>query len=326
MPAALLLAAVLGTVPFQREFRDWIGVCDNGRSCTLKAIPDLDSRDAPTGVVITVTRHAGSREFPTVDLWADEKPLDPKRLRLDGRPLPALDWLVDAQRPSLLVLDGPGALTLLRLLRDGHGLTLGTDKDAIGASLNGAAAAFLAMDDAQGRLGGVTVVAAPRPPPLRNAKALARAVRRAKAADLKAEECDARYADGSGDAAEPLTATEAVVILYCQLAAYQGNALAYRVPIAAPAAARKLTMPRLPTQPKDAMEGNGFVDPVYDPETASFISSAKGRGFGDCGASMDWTFDGRAFQPSGLTEQQRCGGEPGEWPDVWRTTSVTRKR
>ena len=341
MIAALALAAALGAVPFQREMKDWIAVCDNGRSCTLKAIPSLDSRDEATGLVITVTRKAGPAEPPSVEVWADDqKAIDPRALRLDGKPLPPLAWAVDKSEAYDVSLEGADALRLLRLLRDGRALTLGAGKDAPGASLDGAAAAFLAMDDAQGRVGGVTalarpgpapasavppppalpvIVVPPRPPPLKTAKAFALAVRRARAADLKESDCDDPRAPNDGDSADALNATEAVVTLYCHMAAYQGNALAFRAPIASPAGARPLVLPPLPGQPKGEASDNQFVDPEFDADTATFTSSAKGRGPGDCGASMSWTYDGRTFRPSALSEQGRCGGQEGDWPDVWRT-------
>ena len=146
-------------------------------------------------------------------------------------------------------------------------------------------------------------------------------MRRARSKDLKDQDCDPSHAEF--DEAEPLTATEALVILSCSNAAYQGNSLAYRVPRNRPEAARLLVMPAPPTQPRDETPGDGdYVDPEYDPQTAVFASSAKGRGLADCGASTEWTFDGRDFHVSAFAEQARCGGAAGDWPTVYRTRAV----
>jgi hypothetical protein len=290
-----------------------------------------------------MTRAAGAAGALTLDLSREEGALDVARLRLDGKPFAAGPWKRDRSSASL---EGLAALAALRALRDGRVLSLADgSKDPPGASLAGFAAAMLAVDEAQGRLGGVTaiarpgpapaasvppppplpvIVAAPRPPPLRDAKAFAAAVRHARAADLKAEDCDpthARY-----DEAKPLSATEAVVILSCTNAAYQGSALVYVAPVAAPAQARPLAPPPLPGAPKNEPPDNRLVDPEYEVDTATLSSSAKGRGLADCGESMAWTYDGKAFRPSAYGAQGRCGGgAPGEWPGLWRTVVVRAK-
>ena len=341
MAAMLLLSAVLAAVPFERGVKDWTVACDNGRSCTLKALPDVASQGALTGLVVTVTREPGGAAQPTVEIWAaDQQPLDPQFLRLDGRALPTLAWQVDQTEAYDISVEGGDALRLLRLLRDGHSLKRVGGAALEGASLDGAAAALLAMDAAQGREGGVTavvrpgpapassvpptpalpvIVASPPPPPLSDPKALVVAVRRATAAELEKSGCDEPGKVNDEDSADALTATDAVVILHCSAGAYQSNALAFRVTVALPSQAQPLVLPLIPGEAEGEAVGDPIINPGFSAEEASFTSWAKGRALGDCGVSKTWTWDGHEFRLSALSRQIRCGGQEGDWQNVWRT-------
>lgn len=346
MPAALLAAslilAVPGAAPLQRGMRDWIAVCDNLRSCTLKAVPPFDTEQRG-GLGVSVRRDAGGRSGLIVSVWRQEGGVDPRALRVDGRPV-AAPWRAD-QDTQGVVLGGDAALAFLRRIREGREMTLGAGADSPRASLTGLAAALLVADEAQGRIGTVTaaarpgprpasdvppppplpvVTAAPLPPPLTNGKALIAAVRRARAADLEREDCQPDLFDE--DAAQPLTATEAVVTIGCLRGAYQGSVLAYRVPRRAPARARPLDLPLAPGARRgEGDDGRLHTFGGYDPATATFGETAKGRGLADCGESSEWVFDGRRFVPSSHAAQERCGGQDADWPVVYRTRTAERR-
>ena len=331
----LAAAAALGTAPFERGYGDWILVCDNIRTCTAKsAFDEAAEHDVDlSGLLVMVTRQAGPRETPAVDVSAVEDDDIEGPLRLDGRPI--------VGRASAGTLKGAEAAAFLRAIRNGAALTAGAGPKALGASLAGLSAALLAMDEAQGRVGGVTALARPgprpaaavppppptpvvhrmagEPPPLEAPAKLAAAVRRAKAKELKDAECDAARADT--DEAEPLMATEAVVTLFCRMAAYQGPSISYRVPRDRPAAARRLILPPLPGRKASDDDGE-YIDGGYDPKRATYSMSAKGRGLADCGVSASWTFDGRDFHLSSVSEQERCAGGDHEWPTTWVTREV----
>jgi hypothetical protein len=207
-------------------------------------------------------------------------------------------------------------------------------------------AALLAMDENQVRLGGATAlvrvgaqpasaVPAATPPPvvyakptrddLPNAKAFAAAVRKAAAKVLNDHSCDADQA--SRDEAHALDGANAIVILGCMEAAYQGSLLAFEAPRNAPGKAHQLFMPLEPRlDPKDSTNSDGeYTEAAWDPKTAAFTESAKGRGIADCGSSSTWTWTGQGFQLSDYNALSRCGGgPPGDWPTIYRTKVVTK--
>jgi len=46
----------------------------------------------------------------------------------------------------------------------------------------------------------------------------------------------------------------------------------------------------------------------------------------DCGESTEWAFDGSQFHISSYNRLDRCGGgPPGDWPTLYRTTTVLAK-
>jgi Protein of unknown function (DUF1176) len=348
--AALALAPAAGraaepaygpAAPLYREIADWLLACDNTRACVAKAVPDDNAAaalpdDAMPGYV-RFSRAGGPAVAAQVTLAADA-PFVPDP-RLDGKPVAARGW-TRSKEGDTASLAGEAALAFMRLIRNGSVLQLAAGKAAPQASLHGVTAALLAMDEAQGRIGNASALARPgpapagatpaaplpplvhaaaAPPALPGAKALIAAVRRTQGPLFKARDCEPEAA--ADDAAAPLTANEAVVLLGCVRGAYQSGLLAFRVPRTAPDKARLLVLPHPPTLPaEDADAAGEYTEAAYDPATATFSESAKGRGIADCGISDQWVFDGRDFHLSQLAHQDRCGGgEPGDWPTVYRT-------
>jgi hypothetical protein len=325
--------------PVYREIGDWLIACDNTRVCVAKAAPVEGSDTAPdTPGFIAFTRAAGPAGAAKVAL-ASETAFEPQGLRLDGKPLAAAGWTY-SKADDDQELTGAAAIAFIKALRNGAVLQFGPGKDAPSASLKGLSAVLLAMDEAQGRLGNASALARPGPAPasatpaplappivhaapplprLANADGLIEAVRKTQAKVLKAHECDST--DNRTDSAATLNAGEAIVVLNCTFAAYQGSVLAFRLPVKAPAQARLLALPTPPTVPAEEVEAPGeFTEGGYDAKTATFSESAKGRGPADCGTSASWVFDGQAFHLSAFNRQDRCYGEPGDWPTLYRTT------
>jgi hypothetical protein len=254
-------------------------------------------------------------------------------MRLDDKPIGPFAWS-KPDETGLVSLSGPPAFGLVRTLRDGQSLTIGSSK----VSLSGLAAALLVMDDVQGRVGNESALArpgprpatatpaapalpvlhaAPPPPALEGKDALIAAVRTAVAADLKASDCEDA---ANQDDAQPLTRSEALVMVGCIMGAYQGSALVYRVPRDAPGRARRVELPLPPTAEADAAERRGeLVAADYDPKAATLTFSAKGRGLADCGTSGSWVFDGADFKLEEYNYKGRCGGPPGDWLSIWRS-------
>ena len=346
--AGLLALAAAGPapVPVYKEFGDWVAACDNVRTCTAHATPDAnsDAADAQNGVTLTVTRDAGGAAMPSVAV-AGEHPGIPTAVSIDGHPVTGpLPWATEGTGDSrVATLSGAPALALLQHMRDGSGMALSLPGSSARISLAGLSATLLLFDDVQGRLDTAAALARPgpqgdasvppapsvpvvhaaaAPPPLANGKALAAVIRRAQGAALKAHDCDTDVADISdGDDAQPLTASDAVVLLVCIQGAYQGSSLVFRVPRTAPRDARLVRLPIPPgaTKPDRDSDADLVTSAAYDPATAVLSEFAKARGIGDCGALAQWTFDGHAFQPSAYASQDRCGGEPADWPTLFRT-------
>ncbi len=341
--AGLAYAPVQGAVPEYREIKDWVLTCDNTHACIAKYLAADDGPGGGGYLSLARTPGPDGGLTVTVETVEGDTAPDPSDLRLDGRPLSGLAWKIDAKAQTA-TLSGNAALRFVRAIRDGGKLTYSDDKDAPFVSLTGMTAALLAMDENQGRLGGETALirtgpkpasavpaarpvplvhAAPARGPLAGAAAFAAQVRRARADILNKHDCDAGQA--SQDEAGPLDAADAVVVLGCQEAAYQGSVLIFIAPRNAPAKARQLILPlEPPLSARDTSTDGEYTEGEWDPKTATFTQSAKGRGLADCGESTVWTFDGQAFVLSTYNAQPRCGGPPGDWPTLYRTRTIVR--
>ena len=329
-------AAPLPAAPVYREFKDWIVGCDNQRTCIAKSAVE-DESDADT---LKFQREAGASGTLMASIASDSA-IDTSSFRLDGKPLaPDLHW-INAPDIGGYVLMNDEALRLARNLAAGSTLQTSSGSNQPPVSLRGLSAALLFIDDVQGRVGNQTALlrvgsgaasavpaapalpvlrAAPRPPPLPDAQAFARAVRETHAALLK-QHCDPDLSDFSGDTAEPLTASDALVLLTCWSGAYQSSLLVLRAPRHAPAQAELAVLPPPPGAPKPDPDDDPTVltEADYSPKDGTLSTSAKGRGLADCGVAAQWVFDGRGFQPSSFDYQDRCSGEPGDWLPLYRT-------
>lgn len=322
--------------PVYREFKDWIVDCDNQRTCIAKSAVE-DESDAAT---LKFRRTAGTAGTLTASIASDSA-IDTASFRLDGKPLVAgLHWIDDADIGGYR-LGNDESLALARGFAAGSVLQLSGDKIESPVSMRGLSAALLFIDDVQGRVGNQTALlhvgtgaasvvpaapalpvlrAAPVPPPLPAAQAFAHAVRMSHAALLE-QHCDPDLRDFSGDAAEPLTADDALVLLTCWSGAYQSSLLVLRAPRHAPAKAELVILPAPPGTPKPDPDDDAamLTEAGYSPQDATLSSSAKGRGLADCGVAAEWVFDGRSFQPSSYDYQERCAGAPGDWLPLYRT-------
>lgn len=349
LAATLWAGSAAAATPVYREIKDWVLACDNTRACIAKFVADESATKPSDGDVgyLAVSREPGPSGKLVVTVEGDEHAPDPASFRLDGKPLvQTLSWRRDDGEKTAS-LSGPDATRFLKAIREASLLIYSSDSDAPWVSLKGMTAALLAMDDVQGRVGGLTALvrpgpapaaavppadplpvvhAAPARTPLADPKAFAAAVRRSQKALLARHDiCQPEMA--RADAAYALNDAEAVVILGCYEAAYQASVLLFRAPRTAPEKSRQVIFPPQPTvDPKAVAEQQGeyIAEDGWDSKTASFSETAKGRGPADCGESSTWTFDGQDFRLTQFNSMPRCGGgPPGDWPTLWRAKVVT---
>jgi hypothetical protein len=332
--------------PVYREIKDFVVACDNLRSCRVRWAPEAG--DGGFEAYLDIARDGGAKGRLRISLGASnegEARVDVRSLTLDGSPLGRnLRWRYDAEAAAMVV-EGAEALTYLRAVSDGDVLTFSDGKQQQAVTLTGLKAALLAVDEAQGRLGTVgafvrrgaaadATVPTPPPEPVVVARraapgatvppGFAARVRRAQARALQQNDCDDARKDL--DEAYALGDGEVLVKLGCMMHAYQSSMLLLRAPRGAPERARLVAMPPAagdaPLGPDDA---GRFVEGEWDPETATFFESAKGRGLADCGSSTSWVFDGTAFRLAEAHRMNRCsGGPPGDWPTVYRSSVEVR--
>ena len=148
-------------------------------------------------------------------------------------------------------------------------------------------------------------------------EALIARVRLQAAPEVVREDCFVDPADAF-DAAGALDGDEALVMLECWRGAYQSSSLLFRTRRDGSGTAVRVRLP-LPVR----IEGERrMVDAFTNVDfSAGHLSHmAKGRGIADCGESASWTYDGRDFRLQRYHLLDRCrGGEPGDWPALWRT-------
>lgn len=261
---ALAQAPAAPDVPLYQESKDWLLACDNTRFCEAKGFSDAES------AAMRISRGAGPNGALTVEIDVPDTAESPDvaAFRLDGRllDLKSIQWAPDDAigfgQATLVTADDDSALRLLRRIRDGRVLSLGTTRSAPAVPLHGLASLLKVMDDVQSRTGNesaltqpghggaANLAAAPAAPALRGApppptlpaaeaRALAASVRQAMRGDAAMASCDART---PSDVAVALTATDALVMSECVRGAYQSRYVIFRVPRADPAAAQIITL------------------------------------------------------------------------------------
>jgi hypothetical protein len=326
-----------GPRPFYATYKSWYVACDNTGACTARGFP----LDGGPGLDLTITRDAGAAGALTADIRAQDS-FSPDGLALDDAPLTLPDGWTEttSDGETSLHAEGLGAVrAFVQSVRNGVTLDLG---GGMAVPLDGLPAALLRMDQAQGRVGGVTALLDPGakpasdvPPPAplpsvpphavtatfnpAEAATLIAVGQTASAARMQQEECE-----GTTDEVQPsvyaLSKSEALVLLPCLLGAYQGSSLGILVnrqdksvaPLVLPLSFGGNPSPDDPT--------DMLTEPDFDAGTGTLSMQAKGRGLADCGISASWIWDGTAFQLAALNYQDACGGvEPRDWPALFRS-------
>lgn len=336
--AGLMLAtgmtqAVPEPVPLYREIKDWVVACDNLRGCQALSAPESFNYNS---LGLHLQRDAGA-QAPLRLYLRDTEQREFSPLLLDGKPLANAAALQQVNRDgeALLMAEGASAQALLTELRNGEQLRMDVKgEDEAQVSLSGLSAALLLMDAVQGRVetrsalyrpgtrADSEVPDAPQAPRLRAYPSVtplgedeSRAIAEAVMAQTRSQWIEEDMDSKPEAEAFALSEHEALVIIRTWCAAYNCDFAVFRVNRQPPYAEQDLQLEPLPLD-HDGL--SGWVS--YEPKTGELAYLYKGRGIADCGEAGSWRFDGARFQLASFSFMGRCaGGNPGEWPELWRT-------
>ena len=341
--APLLCIASLQAEPLQKTFADWQITCNNLKTCQLRSFP------ATNGLVMQLTRAAGEDDRPQLNIDygnrdSGERPggtlqdnllLDGKRLKPDLK-----HWQVTAHHWS--TADAIAIEEFLQQVRDADNLQLLYRPPAT-ISLHGLKAALLLMDEVQGRVKSRSAwiatgdgadgrsAVAPAAPQILPAPRLPRALSGREGRQLldyanwhlDNDLCSLDPLRRESQLA-PLSDDKALLLVSCEMGAYNMIYLAFEVSRQPPFSARPLTL-TLPFVPSGAAGRQlELVNAAFDAARGELQTFSKTRGQGDCGVATRWQYDGHQFRLAEYAQQSLCDGWNGSerWPRLWVTQRV----
>ncbi|WP_034916286.1 DUF1176 domain-containing protein [Erwinia sp. 9145] len=337
----LLFSASGHAEPLQKTFSDWQITCNNLNYCETRNLP------GENGLVMTVSRHAGVNDRPLLRIdygnrysgeltggpLKDNLLLDGKRLRLDLK-----HWTVEPHHfatSHTISIDEffqqvMEAGTIQLLYR--RGATI---------SLRGLKAALLLMDDVQGRVNStsawikrgpeIPIPDEPVAPEVTPARRPPLALTRDETTGLidfgtwriDTDECslDPQRREVS---VSPLTDEKALLLVSCEMGAYNVISLAYEVTRAQPYVAKGITLTLPFTPPRQTEKQLELINARFDPDRGELVTFGKGRGLGDCGVASRWQYNGREFVLAEYAEESTCDAWHGsdDWPTLWTSKNA----
>lgn len=321
-------------VAVTRRFGDWTAVCDNGNNCAAYG----GNQESGPGWVI-VKLDAGPSAAPQVLFGAWGEHSLPIRISIDGDAVASRE--VTNDDGDILAGAPRDAAAFLDRIAQGQSAVLsegGLDEPTT-APLRGAAAAFLWIDERQGRLNTVTALirkgnrpasAVPAPPALpapRAAPAVSQeglpgpAPLPAALEALPAIKTCREETNVQDDRVDRLDDGRLLWSVQCFQGAYNTG---HRFFITGPNGQnpQPILLPSPQPNSTDVPHEDRYVEinAEYDATTRTLSSFSKGRGIGDCGAATTWVWTGRAFELKSEQRMDLCAGlSPDLWPTTWRT-------
>lgn len=337
--ATAAAAPVLQTRSETRQFKDWSATCSNDGTCwAFGFAPDF----AAGWVRIELPPGPDANPEVAFGYWPDsDAPASTAvGLDIDGRTFAAA--LDEAPQTPVGRIGSDDAGPVIDAIAQGRSMTI-KGVTAQAASLNGAAAALLWIDEKQGRLGTTTALirrgdrpasTVPVAPPLPtvpvaprveqsgfggNDQTLPTSLRnRSEVGDCLKES----KISGIGDAVTSARLDARTVLwgVTCGSGAYNVTHHWY---LTGPDGREPRPVALVGTAGPGAnpvMADNTTVNGAYDPETRTLSAFAKGRGIGDCGALQTWAWTGDRFALTRESSMGNCAGVPADlWPVAWRT-------
>ena len=338
-------ASARSSVPsVTRTFGNWTAVCNNANDCWAYAKP---ANYESGWLLLHYPAGPSSRVEVKVGDWSDTP--GPLTLSIDGQPIPASASLNTEQRDVAMIDlfdDLPGFVSHMA-----RGQTLAVQnadpENSPSISLQGAYAAFLWIDERQGRLGTSTALvsrgerplsAVPDAPdlPLVQAAPLVSqagltdsgtlAVRLEALPAVRTCRADVERVRGSSFPDQTSVARLSEDTLLWSVLCFQGaynEGHRFFLTDDDGANPRPLLLPTTDQEGEDAGQDDDYIviNAGFDLDRRTISSFSKGRGLGDCGAAYVWTWTGREFTLTDERVMQDCAGM---WADLWPVTWRSR--
>lgn len=328
--------------PIYRDIDDWLLACSNLRVCSVRSV----NEDPALAGELAMTREPGPKGQVRLLITRIglEEGLDLRDLEVDDRPIAIpLNWQAPADSNSAS-LDHGQAVRFIKAVTSGHKLSFGRGDLRSSISLDGFARSIVGMDEAQGRAGTVTALiqtgvkpasavpaaialpvlyAAPAQMPSDLGNQFVAHVRKAQSELLRKKDCEADPAQ-QGDVAYALDDERNLVMLSCYMGAYQASYLVFVAPKTTPERAQILSLPKGPIRSGDSPETGGeFTEAQWDSRSSTLSTDERGRGTGDCGESLSWTYLGKGkWRISEQRALYRCGGGFRELPQLYKANVI----
>lgn len=336
-----------------RTFGDWVIGCDNGRTCHAVSLLPADvmegwflrlDRDGAATASVSLTLMPQTETYPRSGGL---------RVRTGGAEIATLAFGqgVRAQDDGLVIQDRAAIAAIVAAMLRADTMEFLFEQQPAGGdvrvtiSLAGAKAALLRMDDRQHRLDTVTALvrrgpkpaeAVPMPPalpvvvrerktdggpPPKALPAMARSDMLRQSAGY-CDDPDRERADPDSRDMVRLGPGQVLASVPCFSGAYNFARAYFLVDEGQVPRVRPALFPR-PIEQKDEPDRELTPDNVlwnadFAADSTEISQFSKGRGFGDCGETGVWRWDGRAFQAVSITLMNSCRGVlAGYWPQIF---------
>lgn len=319
--------------PFSSEtkkFRDWTAICDNTNNCVAYAPAEGD-----TGYVM-VKIDAGPEAKPKVHADSYSLPNDGWRMELtiDGNSFVG-EGVQEGDERTVTTFPQPSN-RLIAAIGNSTTITLSAADKATPVTVAGAAAAFLWIDERQGRVGTTTALirqgsrpasAVPMAPPVPSVdrapeisqENLPRTMPAAVLANEHLKQCNdlnrEAITENQNWTVYRLGAETLLWSIPCGYGAYNTMA-SYLTSSPDGSDVSILSLPNS-RGPQEIL-----VNSDFDSQTNTLSAFSKSRGPGDCGQIAKWAWTGSRFAIVQENTMEDCLGMHWDlWPSTWRATS-----
>ncbi|HBT14322.1 MAG TPA: DUF1176 domain-containing protein [Erwinia persicina] len=329
--------------PLQKTFSDWQITCNNLNSCEVRSIPGNNGlamtleRDAGSGAPAQLRIDYGNRYSGPLPGGAlrDNLLLDGRRLRLDLK-----HWQVEPHH--LLTMHAISIDEFLAQVMDAGTLQLLYRADAV-IGMRGLKEALMLMDEIQGRVNSSSALIqrgndapghVPPAPPMPQISApprMPQALTHEESSGLidfgtwrvNSDSCslDPLRREVS---VSPLSDDKALLLVSCEMGAYNVIDLAFEVTRTAPYVSKSITL-TLPFSLPDRSDNNlELVNADFDAARGELLTFSKDRGLGDCGVATRWQYNGREFVLAEYAQEKTCDAwhSSDQWPVLWESQPV----